>query len=68
MWILSVTKVTGVDQTTVVANDTMFLGQFVIQFQILSQLAGLKFLIWTEDKIWPGNRVSLVNRACMKKP
>ena len=29
---------------------------------------GLKFLIWTQSKIHPGNRVSPVNRAHMKRP
>ena len=29
---------------------------------------GLKFLIWTQGKIHPGNRASLVNRAHMKRP
>ena len=29
---------------------------------------GLKFLIWTQDKIHPGNRANLVNRAHMKRP
>ena len=29
---------------------------------------GLKFLIWTQGKIHPGNRGSPVNRADMKRP
>ena len=29
---------------------------------------GLKFLIWTQGKIHPGNRASPVNRAHMKRP
>ena len=29
---------------------------------------GLKFLIWTQDKIHPGNRASPVNRAHTKRP
>ena len=29
---------------------------------------GLEFLIWTQGKIHPGNRASLVNRAHMKRP
>ena len=29
---------------------------------------GLKFLIWTQGKIYPGNRASPVNRAHMKRP
>ena len=29
---------------------------------------GLKFLIWTQSKIHPGNRTSPVNRAHMKRP
>ena len=29
---------------------------------------GLKFLIWTQSKIHPGNRASPVNRAHMKRP
>ena len=68
MRIIFVTKVTGVDKTTIVANDTTFLRQYVFVFRILSQSTGLKFLIWTEDKIRPGNRVSLFNRAHMKRP
>ena len=29
---------------------------------------GLKFLIWTQGKIYPGNRANPVNRAYMKRP
>ena len=29
---------------------------------------GLKFLIWIQGKIHPGNRASPVNRADMKRP
>ena len=64
MWIIFVTKVTGVDKARIVANDATFLHQFV--FRILSQSTGLKFLIWTKHKIRTGNRVSPVNQAHMK--
>ena len=29
---------------------------------------GLKFLIWTQSEIGPGNRASLVNQAHVKRP
>ena len=71
MWFLFVgtKKVTRVDKATIVTNDSTLLRQFVFVYRILFHLTGLKFLIWTNDKIRPGNRVSSVNRAYyMKRP
>ena len=68
MRIIFVTKVTAVDKATTVAKDTTFLRQVVFVFRILSRSTELKFLIWTEDKIRLGKRVSPVNRAYMKRP
>ena len=48
MQIIFISKVTGVDKATIVANDTMFLRQFVFVFPILSQSTGLKFVPVTE--------------------
>ena len=38
------------------------------RWPLLISETGLKFLIWTQGKIHPGNWASRVNRAHMKRP
>ena len=68
MRFIFVSKVTRFDKATIFANDTTLQRQFVFVYRNLSHSTGIKFLMWTNDEIRPGNRVSPVNRNHMKRP